>query len=125
MKENEVVEPIRKEVKRPFMKAMSIILIPLSIFLILVVICTYFAFYTDVDDYASLTPDEWKENSKGFTTSIGTYIGCSSYEEFKNEVWEQLGYSKIPIFPIIVIAIASGSFGIIARISYKESQKEE
>ena len=105
MKENEVVEPIRKEVKRPFMKAMSIILIPLSIFLILVVICTYFAFYTDVDDYASLTPDEWKEDSKGFTTSIG--------------------YSKIPIFPIIVIAIASGSFGIIARISYKESQKEE
>ena len=125
MKEHEVIEPIKKEVKKPLMKAMSMILIPLSIFCILIAVITYWAFYTDINDYASVTPEEWEEYSNGFTTPIGTYIGCNNYEEFKDQVWEEEGFSKIPLTLIIMIAIVSGSFGIVARKAYKESQKEE
>lgn len=125
MKESEIIEPIKKEVKRPLMKAMSMILIPLSIFCILIVITVYWAFYTDVDDYAAITPEEWEVYANGFDTPIGFYTECNSYEEFKNQVWEEEGFSKIPIASIIVIAMASGILGIIARRAYKESQKEE
>ena len=123
--ENEIINPIKKEVKRPIMKAISMIAIPLTIFFTLVVILIYWSFYTEVYRGASVTAQEWKEYMTASKTSVGSYAGCSNYEEYKDNVWEEQGYSEIPFVPIVIVLIGLGTLGIIARKSYKEGQEEE
>lgn len=122
---NEIIEPIKKEVKRPIMKALSMILIPLSLCLILTISCIYLSYYMEIYDEATLTEEEWEKyeaNAGNFL--YGLHAGCGSYEEYKEKVWEEQGYAEIPFLPIILITIGIGTFGIIARNSYKKGQEE-
>lgn len=52
---NKIIEPMKKEVKRPVMKALSMILIPLSICLILIISCIYLSYYMKIFKEATLT----------------------------------------------------------------------
>lgn len=123
---NEIIEPIKKEVKRPIMKALSMILIPLSLCLILTISCIYLSYYMEIFEEATITEEEWKEyEAKEDNPLYGVRAGCGSYEEYKERVWEEQGYSEIPFVPIILITIGMGAFGIIAKNSYKKGQEEE
>lgn len=122
---NEIIEPIKKEVKRPIMKALSMILIPLSLCLILTISCIYLSYYMEIFEEATITEEEWKEyEAKEDNPLYGVRAGCGSYEEYKERVWEEQGYSEIPFVPIILITIGMGAFGIIAKNSYKKGQEE-
>lgn len=123
---NEIIEPIKKEVKRPIMKALSMILIPLGLCLILTISCIYLSYYMEIFEEATITEEEWKEyEAKEDNPLYGVRAGCGSYEEYKERVWEEQGYSEIPFVPIILITIGMGAFGIIAKNSYKKGQEEE
>ena len=57
-KDEDVVVPIEKNVKRPFMKALSMIAIPLSICITLIGILMYMSFYMEVVTLAKEVTDE-------------------------------------------------------------------
>ncbi len=122
---NKIIEPMKKEVKRPVMKALSMILIPLSICLILIISCIYLSYYMKIFKEATLTEEDWKKYEVNEDNALyGDRAGCGSYEEYKEKVWEEQGYAEIPFIPIILITIGIGAFGIIARNSYKKGQEE-
>ena len=63
-KNNEIVSPIKKEVKRPLMKAISMIAIPLAITIFLALITIYLGYVAEVSEYANATTEEWEEYRK-------------------------------------------------------------
>lgn len=124
-KNNEIVSPIKKEVKKPFMKAISMIAIPLSITIFLALITIYLGYVAEVREYANVTPEEWEEYRTANKTIVGSVAGSSNYEEYKEKVWQQQGYEMIPFIPIAIGGVGLLILGIVARKSYIEGQKED
>ena len=125
-KNNEIVSPIKKEVKRPWMKAISMIAIPLAITIFLALITIYLGYVAEVSEYANATPEEWEEDRTAGETSVGPALaGSSNYEEYKEKVWQQQGYEMIPFIPITIGGVGLLILGIVARKSYIEGQKED
>lgn len=123
-KEIEIIEPIKKEVKRPLMKAISKITIPLTIFLVLLIGTIYFSFYLETYEEASITEKEWEEYEEMGPSIKSIYGGFGSYDEYKESVWEN-DYSMIPLELLIGITIGSGVLGFVSRNAYKKGQEEE
>ena len=123
-KEIEIIEPIKKEVKRPLMKAISKVTIPLTIFLVLLIGTIYFSFYLETYEGASITEKEWEEYEEMGPSIKSIYGGFGSYDEYKENVWDN-DYSMIPLELLIGITIGSGVLGFVSRNAYKKGQEEE
>lgn len=123
-KEIEIIEPIKKEVKRPLMKAISKVTIPLTIFLVLLIGTIYFSFYLETYEGASITEKEWEEYEEMGPSIKSIYGGFGSYDEYKESVWDN-DYSMIPLELLIGITIGSGVLGFVSRNAYKKGQEEE
>lgn len=123
-KEIEIIEPIKKEVKRPLMKAISKVTIPLTIFLVLLIGTIYFSFYLEIYEGASITEKEWEEYEEMGPSIKSIYGGFGSYDEYKESVWDN-DYSMIPLELLIGITIGSGVLGFVSRNAYKKGQEEE
>ena len=121
-----VIKPIEKEVKRPMMKAIYKVAIPLSICILLALLTIYLGYVAEVSDEADTTPEEWEEYRKAGETSVGyAEANSSNYEEYKAFVWEDMGYNIVPFGPLIIGGIGLGVLGIVARNSYKKGQEED
>ncbi len=121
-----VMKPIEKEVKRPMMKAIYKVAIPLSICILLALLTIYLGYVAEVSDEADTTPEEWEEYRKAGETSVGyAEANSSNYEEYKALVWEDMGYNIVPFGPLIIGGIGLGVLGIVARKSYKKGQEED
>lgn len=121
-----VIKPIEKEVKRPMMKAIYKVAIPLSICILLALLTIYLGYVAEVSDEADTTPEEWEEYRKASETSVGyAEANSSNYEEYKALVWEDMGYNIVPFGPLIIGGIGLGVLGIVARNSYKKGQEED
>lgn len=121
-----VMKPIEKEVKRPMMKAIYKVAIPLSICILLALLTIYLGYVAEVSDEADTTPEEWEEYRKAGETSVGyAEANSSNYEEYKALVWEDMGYNIVPFGPLIIGGIGLGVLGIVARNSYKKGQEED
>ena len=121
-----VIKPIEKEVKRPMMKAIYKVAIPLSICILLALLTIYLGYVAEVSDEADTTPEEWEEYRKAGETSVGyAEANSSNYEEYKALVWEDMGYNIVPFGPLIIGGIGLGVLGIVARNSYKKGQEED
>lgn len=92
-----VIKPIEKEVKRPMMKAIYKVAIPLSICILLALLTIYLGYVAEVSEEADTTPEEW----------------------------EDMGYNIVPFGPLIIGGIGLGVLGIVARNSYKKGQEED
>ena len=123
-KEIEIIEPIKKEVKRPLMKAISKVTIPLTIFLVLLIGTIYFSFYLEIYEGASITEKEWEEYEEMGPSIKSIYGGFGNYDEYKESVWDN-DYSMIPLELLIGITIGSGVLGFVSRNAYKKGQEEE
>lgn len=123
-KEIEIIEPIKKEVKRPLMKAISKVTIPLTIFLVLLIGTIYFSFYLETYEGASITEKEWEEYEEMGPSIKSIYGGFGNYDEYKESVWDN-DYSMIPLELLIGITIGSGVLGFVSRNAYKKGQEEE
>lgn len=123
-KEIEIIEPIKKEVKRPLMKAISKVTIPLTIFLVLLIGTIYFSFYLETYEGSSITEKEWEEYEEMGPSIKSIYGGFGSYDEYKESVWKS-DYSMIPLELLIGITIGSGVLGFVSRNAYKKGQEEE
>lgn len=123
-KEIEIIEPIKKEVKRPLMKAISKVTIPLTIFLVLLIGTIYFSFYLETYEGASITEKEWEEYEEMGPSIKSIYGGFGNYDEYKESVWKS-DYSMIPLELLIGITIGSGVLGFVSRNAYKKGQEEE
>ena len=125
-KNNEIVSPVKKEVKRPLMRAISMIAIPLAITIFLALIAIYLGYVAEVSEEADTTPEEWEEYRRAGETSVGyAEANSSNYEEYKALVWEDMGYNIVPFGPLIIGGIGLGVLGLVARKSYIEGQKED
>lgn len=121
-----VIKPIEKEVKRPMMKAIYKVAIPLSICILLALLTIYLGYVAEVSEEADTTPEEWEEYRKAGETSVGyAEANSSNYEEYKALVWEDMGYNIVPFGPLIIGGIGLGVLGIVARNSYKKGQEED
>ncbi len=121
-----VIKPIEKEVKRPMMKAIYKVAIPLSICILLALLTIYLGYVAEVSEEADTTPEEWEEYRKAGETSVGyAEANSSNYEEYKALVWEDMGYNIVPFGPLIIGGIGLGVLGIVARNSYKKCQEED
>ena len=121
-----VMKPIEKEVKRPMMKAIYKVAIPLSICILLALLTIYLGYVAEVSEEADTTPEEWEEYRKAGETSVGyAEANSSNYEEYKALVWEDMGYNIVPFGPLIIGGIGLGVLGIVARKSYKKGQEED
>ena len=121
-----VIKPIEKEVKRPMMKAIYKVAIPLSICILLALLTIYLGYVAEVSEEADTTPEEWEEYRKAGETSVGyAEANSSNYEEYKALVWEDMGYNIVPFGPLIIGGIGLGVLGLVARKSYIEGQKED
>ena len=121
-----VIKPIEKEVKRPMMKAIYKVAIPLSICILLALLTIYLGYVAEVSEEADTTPEEWEEYRKAGETSVGyAEANSSNYEEYKALVWEDMGYNIVPFGPLIIGGIGLGVLGIVARKSYKKGQEED
>lgn len=123
-KEIEIIEPIKKEVKRPLMKSISKVTIPLTIFLVLLIGTIYFSFYLETYEGASITEKEWEEYEEMGPSIKSIYGGFGNYDEYKESVWDN-DYSMIPLELLIGITIGSGVLGFVSRNAYKKGQEEE
>lgn len=123
--EVKIVEPIKKEVKRPLMKAISMITIPLTIFLVLLIGTIYLSYYSKIYEASSITDEEWEEYEEMGPSIKSIYGGFESYDEYKESVWENEIYSDIPFELLIGITIGSGVIGFISRSAYKKGQEGE
>lgn len=123
-KEIEIIEPIKKEVKRPLMKSISKVTIPLTIFLVLLIGTIYFSFYLETYEGASITEKEWEEYEEMGPSIKSIYGGFGNYDEYKESVWDN-DYSMIPLELLIGITIGSGLLGFVSRNAYKKGQEEE
>ena len=124
-KTEEVVVPIEKTVKRPFMKALSMIAIPLSICVTLIGILMYMSFYMEVVTLAKeVTDEEWVEYGKDYKReSMSFYAGYKSYDDYVDRKWEE-DYEKLPIAETICIGVGIGIVGIVSKKAYKAGQEE-
>lgn len=121
-----VIKPIEKEVKRPMMKAIYKVAIPLSICILLALLTIYLGYVAEVSEEADTTPEEWEEYRRAGETSVGyAEANSSNYEEYKALVWEDMGYNIVPFGPLIIGGIGLGVLGIVARNSYKKGQEED
>ena len=121
-----VIKLIEKEVKRPMMKAIYKVAIPLSICILLALLTIYLGYVAEVSEEADTTPEEWEEYRKAGETSVGyAEANSSNYEEYKALVWEDMGYNIVPFGPLIIGGIGLGVLGIVARNSYKKGQEED
>ena len=121
-----VIKPIEKEVKRPMMKAIYKVAIPLSICILLALLTIYLGYVAEVSEEADTTPEEWEEYRRAGETSVGyAEANSSNYEEYKALVWEDMGYNIVPFGPLIIGGIGLGVLGLVARKSYIEGQKED
>ena len=123
--EVKIVEPIKKEVKRPLMKAISMITIPLTIFLVLLIGTIYLSYYSKIYEASSITDEEWEEYEEMGPSIKSIYGGFESYDEYKESVWENEIYSDIPFELLIGITIGSGVIGFISRSAYKKGHEGE
>lgn len=119
-KNEEIIKPIEKEVKRPFMKLLSRIAIPLSVVLLAVYMFLFIGYSWDLKLAEELTAEEWQKNKyeeKWFEYDIA---GCGSFEEYEEQTDKQYAVRK----PVLLIGGISIVVGIASKNAYKSGQEE-
>ncbi len=116
---------IKKEVKRPFMKSLYLILRPLAIIIISLGLIFLSYYEMDVLDLKNKSSDEWGTERYSGLCGIEHNPGlCSDYEEYKEKVWER-EYAPMHIEIILPTGIILLIVSFVAYKSYKIGQEEE
>ena len=116
---------IKKEVKRPFMKSLSLILRPLSMILISLSIIALSYYGMDMLEIKKSPDSEWgTEHIYGLCGFEHSPKYCSDYEEYKEKVWER-EYSSTHIEILLPTGIILLIISFVAYKSYKIGQEDE
>lgn len=119
-KEEEIIKPIEKDVKRPFMRLLSKITIPLAITLLAIFMFLHSAYSWDLNLARTNTAEDWKNFSTAEEWEVGDYAGCSSFEEYKEKFDEKYSIKNT----ILLAGLASAIVGFVSRNAYKAGQED-
>lgn len=127
-KNEEIIKPIEKQVKRPVMKFISKIATPLAVLIIAIwgiFICNYF---DEIETAKTITAEEWKTYSKRNKGEliIGVkpkYVGYSSFNEYKEDLDEKY-FEEYKTNTFLIAGLGIGVVEFISRNSYKKGQEE-
>ena len=119
-RDDEIIKPIEKKVKRPFMKLLSRIAIPLSVALLAVYMFLFIGYSWDLKLAEDLTVEEWEENKYEIKMFEYDLAGCGSFEEYKEQTDEEYAIKN----PILFTGIILGIVGFVSKNAYKSGQED-